>query len=63
MNEMRKVEVFPGKFILYNDAFFVKSCDNHIVWTSARQDAMVFDSSIEANICIEKINKFLRSGA
>lgn len=63
MNEMKKIEVSLGKFILYNGTFFVKSCDDHIVWTSARQDAMVFASALESDLCIEKINKFLRSGA
>lgn len=61
MNEMRKIEVSKGMYILYNDVFFVKSCDRNIVWTSSRADAYVFNSIIEAEDCIEKINKFLRN--
>jgi len=61
MNEMRKIEVSKGKYILYNDTFFVKSCGEHIVWTSARQNAYMFDSNIQVEDCLEKINKFLRN--
>jgi hypothetical protein len=58
MNQMRKIEVSDGRYVLYNGAFFVKRCDDHIVWTSARQDALTM-SGAEANEVLKKINRFL----
>ena len=60
MQYMRKMEIAPGRFILYNDTFFVKQCDEKIVWTSARQDAMVFYNG-EADDALERNNRFLGS--
>lgn len=62
MEYMRKIEVSKGQFILYNDAFFVKSTGKHIVWTTNRADAKVMNVA-EANEIMEKNNKFLRSGS
>jgi hypothetical protein len=62
MDRMRKIEISEGRFILYNGAFFVKRCDNHIVWTSARQDALVM-SDAEADEILIKTNNFLQSGS
>lgn len=65
MNKMRKVSIEregedSNKYVLYNDAFYVKQCSGgKIVWTSERKDAHVFTSAIEANLCIEEINRFL----
>lgn len=58
MQYMRKMEIAPERFILYNGAFFVKRCDEKIVWTSARQDAMVFFNG-EVEKALEKNNNFL----
>mgnify|MGYP005848163505 CR=1 FL=1 len=62
MNSMKKIEVDNGRFILYNGSFFVKTCNSHIVWTSARQDAHIFTCSLEADEALEQIERFLRAG-
>jgi len=63
MDSMKKYEVDNGRFYLYNGTFFVKSCNSHIVWTSARQDAHIFSCALEADEAIAQVDKFLRSGA
>jgi hypothetical protein len=55
---MRKIEVSPNRFILYNDSFFVKRCEEHIVWTTNRHDALIM-AEAEANEVMEKNNRFL----
>lgn len=62
MEYMRKIEVAPGQFILYNGTFFVKQCDEHIVWTSSRPDACIY-SSAEADVVLEKNYRFMRAGS
>lgn len=58
---MRKIEVSPNRFVLYNGSFFVKSCKEHIVWTTNRDDALVMTTA-EANEVMEKNNNFLKAG-
>lgn len=60
MQYMRKIEVSPSRFILYNGSFFVKRCAEHIVWTTNRADAMVMTAA-EANEALNKNNDFLHA--
>lgn len=61
MNQMRKIEVANGRFILYNDLFFVKEYNGTISWTTDRNSAKEFNF-FEAEEAVEKNNRFLSTG-